>query len=231
MAPHSTEAVGTPLFVEKGLDTFPQAAVGTLDPRNAMAETVKAFLESACFLRGGGDATDTEFNLNDVALEWPDPSKELRYPTASIIDAGEVPYQAHALTPTALEETWGEFDKESGDPKCTVLWKTAEAVADFQVDFWTIDTPTREAIAARIPSLFNPSEGAIGVVLAGDPRYFHRTVRATLMNNQRMDTETTVYENERRLRTLVRCEIDVVHLRNAVELLPKVRLVDGVEGE
>ena len=227
-----TEAIplpGTPLFDSPG-DPFPLARIATLDPRNAMAEVLAAFLRNAKFVRGGGTAADTEFKLNEVEPEWPDPSVEIRYPTASIIDRAAIPYQAHALTPTPLEETWGQFDTGCFDPepgdreKLTVLWKTSEAVAEFQVDYWTNDKPTREAIAARIPSLFNPEEGRAGVVLAGEPRYFLRRVRATLLDNQRMDTAGTVYPNERRLMTVVLCEMDVVQLRVARELHPKLTL-------
>lgn len=223
----ATLPAGTPLFDSPG-DPFPLARIGTLDPRNAMAEVLAAFLRNAKFMRGGGTAADTPFQLNEVEPEWPDPSVEIRYPTASILDMGRIPYEAHSLTPTPLEETWGQFDDGCFDPepgdreKLTVLWKTAEAVAEFQVDFWSNDNPTREAIAARIPSLFNPEEGRAGVVLSGEPRYFLRRVRATLLDHQRMDTAGTVYPNERRLMAVVRCEVDVVQLRVARELHPKV---------
>lgn len=229
-------APGTPIFGSPG-DPFPLAAIGTLDPRNAMAEVMAAFLLNTKFVRGGGKVPSTEFQLNEVNPEWPDPDEDLRYPSATIIDTGPIPYEAHNLVPTALEETWGQFDngcfeEDPGDrEKRTVLWKTAEAVAEFQVDFWADDRATREAIAARIPSLFNPEEGRAGVVLQGEPRYFHRLVRATLVDSQRMDTPAAVYPNERRLKAVVRCEVDVVHLRAAKELHPKVTLAEGVEGE
>ena len=215
-------APGTPLQVVEGTDTFPIAAIGSLDPRNAMAEVLAAFLRCATFRRGGGDIPiEKPFSLKRVEPEWPDPKLDIAYPSASIIDNANIPYEAHSLTPTALEETWNSF------APCTVLWKTAEAVAMFQVDYWTTEAPTREAIAARLPSLFNPGEGRAGVVLSGEPRYFRRPVRATLLNHQRMDTENSVFEKERRLMTLVRCEVDVVHLRKAVELQPKMVLRDG----
>lgn len=217
---------GTPLQVEEGVDTYPLAAIGTLDPRNAMADVLAAYLRCATFRRGGGDIPiEKPFALKRVDPFWPDPKKDIAYPSASIIDNAAIPYEAHALTPTALEETWGSFDPPG--TKCTVLWKTGEAVAVFQVDYWTTEDPTREAIGARLPSLFNPGEGRRGVVLSGDPRYFRRPVRATLLSNQRMDTEKAVFERERRLMTLVRCEVDVVHLRKAVELQPRMVLRDG----
>jgi hypothetical protein len=207
--------------VETGADTYPLAAIGTLDPRNAASEVLAAFLRCAVFMRGGGTTgAPKPFSLLRVLPEWPDATSEIEYPSASIIDNAGIPYEEHALTPTILEGTFGSFAPN------TVLWKTAEAVAVFQVDYWTTDRPTREAIAARLPSLFTPGEGRIGVVLAGEPRYFRRPVRATLLENERMDTENAVYERERRLRTLVRCEVDVVQLRQAVKMQPKMRLLD-----
>lgn len=217
----STAAPGTSLQVEEGPDTSPLVAIATLDPRNAMGEVLAAFLRCAEFRRGGGTTgMDKPFALERVEDEWPDPKKEIASPSASIIDNAGIPYESHSLTPTALEETWESFGPG------TVLWKTGEAVATFQVDYWATDTPTREAIAARLPSLFNPGEGRIGVVLAGEPRYFRRPVRATLVDNERMDTQDAVFDRERRLRTLVRCEVDVVQLRKATELQPKQRLLD-----
>jgi hypothetical protein len=213
-----TRAPGTVLQAEEGPDTFPLAAIGTLDPRNAMAEVLAAFLRCAVFMRDGGTMPDKRFALERVLPEWPDPKKEIQYPSASVIDSADVPYEAHNLVPSALEETWESFGK------CTMLWKTGEAVATFQVDYWATDTPTREAIAARLPSLFSPTEARVGVMLAGDPRYFRRPVRATLLDHRRVDTQERVFSRDRRLQTMVRCEIDVVHLRKAVELDPEVRL-------
>lgn len=181
--------------------------IGTLDARNAAAQALAAFLVQAVFRRGGGDDIDTEFGLEAVQEEWPDPAVQAVYPSASIVDAGAIPYQEHSLTPTALEETWGCF----GDG--TVLWKTAEAVCSFQVDYWCVHDSTREAIAASLPRLFNPGEERTGVVLAGPAAYYCRPVRATLETHQRMDTPGGIYTHERRLRTIVRCEVDVVYLR------------------
>lgn len=212
---------GRPLFVEKGPRTYPLAAIGTLDPRNAMAKVLEAFLRCVVFRRGGGDVPDKDFRLEQVNPFWPEPEKEIIYPSASIVDPEGVPYEMHSLTPTALEETFGSFGEG------TMLWKTGEAVARFQVDYWTNEDPTREAIAARLPSLFNPGEERAGVVLSGEPRYFRRPVRATLLANRRMDNEQAVYARERRIMTTVQCEVDVVQLRQAVELQPRMVLRDG----
>jgi len=186
-----------------------------------MAEVLAAFLLGASFSRGGADEADKRFGLVAVEPIWPDPKVEAPYPSASIIERGPTAYEQHSLTPTCLDDTFNVFCSGS------VLWKTAEAVATFQVDYWCCDDPTREGIAARLPALFSPGEGRAGVVLAGDPRYFRRPVRATLESNQRIDTANAVFDRERRLSTVVRCDIDVVHLRQAVELQPRMVLRDG----
>lgn len=200
-------APGTPLHVV----AYPLARTNTLDPRNAMANVLAAYLRCATFRISGGLDADTVFNLEDVLEEWPDPSVELLEPVASIVREGAVPYRVHNCTPTPCEDTWDQCAE-------TMLWKTGEAVADFQVDFWAQDTATRTAMAAALPALFNLGEERSGVLLAGDPEYFDRTVRATLLDHMRHDNPDSVYGNERRLTAKVRCEVDVVHLRHAKPL-------------
>lgn len=201
-----------------GVDTYPLAALGTLDPRNAMSEVLSAYLRCAKFRRGGGTVGDKVFGLERVYPWWPDPKRGIEYPSASITEDAPIPYEPQNFVPVPLERTWDAIEAD------TVLWKTGEAVADFTLDFWTVDDPTREAIAARIPSLFNPGEGYVGVRLAGDPRYFRAPVRATLVGSQRVDTPDSVFGRERNLACTVRCEIDVLQLRCAVPLDPRVRL-------
>ncbi len=215
----------TPARVPQGtvLDedgAYPAVAFPSLDPRQAMANTLASYIGNAQFTRDGGTGPDTVFTLEAVFSEWPDPSQELPYPCASIIDLGKIPFDAHDFTPTPQEGTLEEFCPN------TVLWKTGEAVAEFQVDYWANDKPTRQALAARLPGLFNPGESRSGVLLQGDAQYFCRRVRATLLDGERPDDEDSVYARERRQRTTVRCEIDVVQLRQAVPLQPRVQLVD-----
>jgi len=212
-------APGTALDVVVGPDTYPIARIGTLDPRNAMADALATFLRCATFRRGGGLVADEDFALERVEPWWPDPKFSIDYPSASIIEIDEIPYEAHALTPTPLEHTWHVY----GDD--TVVWKTGEAVVSFQVDLWATDDPTREAMLARLPSLFNPGEGYAGVLLEGEAGYFRAPVRATLLEYERIDTPETVYGRERRALCVVRCEVDVLQLRCAVPLDPRVRLI------
>jgi hypothetical protein len=127
--------------------------------------------------------------------------------------------------PAPLEETFGVY----GDG--VVLWKVAEAVVTFQVDFWAADAPTREAIAARLPALFAPGEDAYGVILQGPAGYYDRPVRATLMAYQRIDVAEAVYPRERRLLMRVRCEVDQIHIRCGTVLAPTVSLQVGEDVE
>lgn len=198
-----------------------QARLPTLDPRNAAAETLAAYLAGLEFLRGGGESADTPFKLRSVRAEWPEPDRDMDYPCASLIDYEPIPMQAHGLTPTLLEESW---NREKG----TALWKIAEAAFTFQVDFWADNGPTREAMAARLPSAFAPEDDGARIVICGTPRYFNRTVRAALLSYQRMDTPDSVYPRERRLLALVRCEIDVVDLRCAPEFTGVIN-VEAIE--
>lgn len=218
------EPVEVPTGVPQGtvLDedaAYPLAAISTLDPRQAMANTLACYVGNADFVRDGGTAPDTVFRLEAVFSEWPDAEQELPYPCASIVDKGPIPYDGQNFTPVPIESTLEVFCPN------TVLWKTAEAMAEFQVDYWANDKNTRRALASRITSLFSPGENRNGVILQGDPKYFDRRMRAWLVDHERPDDEDTVYSRERRVRTTVRCEIDVVQLRQAVPLMPRTHTV------
>lgn len=191
----------------------------TLDARGAMAEALAAYLQCIEFVRWGGlDGVDVPFKLKQVLEEWPEPDRTLVYPSASVVEATTPQYQAHSFVPNPLEDTL-DLVKPN-----TVLWKTGEARADFQVDFWANDVGTREAIAAQLPRAFAPGELA-NVLLQGSARYFARPVRARLVGlPRRMDDATTIYPRERRLMATVQCEVDVVDLRCAILGSPRVDL-------
>ena len=217
-----TLAQGTLLSAQ---EAFPIVARAATEPHLALTGTVAAFLRDAVFMRPGGLDADTPFKLKAVQESWPDPSVKLEYPSASIVDAGEPEYEAAHFTPKPLRETRDVYG-------CgTVLWKTAELVGELQVDFWANDEETRGAMGSRLQSLFSPGEQIEGVILQGDPEYYDRPVRATLMAPQRPDTENTVFSRERRLMVRLRCEMDVVHLRGAVDMLPKVLVTSTLAGD
>jgi len=197
----------------------PVARSLTYDPRTAAAEALRDYIASLTFLRAGGTAPDTSFQLREVHEEWPEPSERLNYPAAAITDATPTPMGAHNFTPTPLEETRHIYGEN------TVVWKLAEAQIDFQVDFFTDDAPSRTAIAAALPQAFSPAnDERTGVVLCGPARYLCFPVRASLVNYRRMDTEATVFPRERRLMAIVRCEVDVISLRCDTPLDPFVRV-------
>lgn len=215
-------AFGSPIIQGTALSPV---GIPTIGPRQAMAEVLAEYLRSITFsVWAGGLDANTSFQLTGVSPEWPDPTKALSYPTASIIELGEVDMSASSLTPRALEETLGVYDGECSNqftPQ-TVLWKVAEATVDFQVDFWTSNLPDREAIEAQLPVIMSPDQARYGVLLGGHPRYYDRPVRATLISYRRPDTESDVYPNERRLQCLIRCDSDIVELRRAVLYTPSV---------
>lgn len=215
--PDTEPPMGVPLQAQLGFDRFPLGPLPCIDSRTAAAQTLAAYLGNVIFLIAGGQAEDREFRLNEIFPNWPEPEVELPYPCASI-DDGVAPYEAHNFTPTMLENTYNCFGQGM------VLWKTGELVVDFQVDYWTTDEAQRQAISAALPRIFNLTETRSGVLLAGHPDYFHRAVRCTLMDTDRIDTEDSTYDRERRLRTVVRAEIDEVHLRQVTQLRPDVIL-------
>ncbi len=205
------------------------AFINTIGPELAASKTLKAYLEKATFHVRAEGAPYTTFKLNPISEEWPRPDQDLKYPTASIIEAGTTGQSPHNLTPTPLEETLGLFDCFVGDPNQdppkTVLWKESELSSTFQVDFWTATQPEREAIEGALSQLFSPSEDRSGVLLRGPEEYFDREVRFTLMSTKRDDTGATAYPNEWRLRCSIQVESDIVSLRKAILIQPsKVRL-------
>lgn len=199
---------------------YPQAGAPILDPSQAMASALGAYLARLQFVRWGRGAPNTVFQLREVFDDWPEPDVELPYPCASISEMTPSTLEAHDFVPRPLEKTWNQYGEN------TVLWKLAEMALDFQVDFFTNDAPTRDAITARLPSAFSPGEDGTRIVLCGDCRYWDRPVRASLPRDyERIDEPDAVYARERRVRATIRCEIDVVDLRCASALHPSAPLV------
>ncbi len=188
---------------------YPQAGAPLLDPAHAAAVPLAAFLGNLDFCRWGGNAPNTPFKLNKVFHEWPEPDLDLPYPCATVTEVSRADISGHNFVPTALESTFGQYCPD------TVLWKLGEVQIEFQVDFWTTDIPTREALGARLPSAFAPGESSSCIVLCGDCRYWDRPVRCTLVGYERRDDSDTVFVRERRLIATIRCDIDVVDLRCA----------------
>jgi hypothetical protein len=207
---------------QPGLD-WALCAPGTQDARAAAAEALARYLFAQDFVRTGGTQADGLFRLKVVRQEWPEPDEALEYPSASIIDYGDGQVQGHDLGVTVLEDTLDVFGPG------TVLVKSGELVAKFQVDFWADDLPTREAMAANLPRLFAPGLTTSRLLLRTGPRYFGRPVRCTLLSWRRDDDASGVYVRERRLMAIVQAEIDMVDLRAAQILIPSAQ-VDETTG-
>lgn len=180
-----------------------------IDARSAMSEALVEFLRCVEFRRWGDQAPDVVFRLDRIYRQWPEPDVLLTYPSASVIDMQAAEESPHNLVPTPLEDTIDLIEP------CSVMWKTAELVTTFQVDFWAEDDPTREAIAATLPMVFGSSESRYGVVVYSPPTYWSRPVRLSLLSSQRMDDTGSVYVRERRLMVRMQAEVDEVHLRRA----------------
>ncbi len=201
------------------MHAFPTVGAPTMDARGAAASALKAFLACTVFYRDGGTEPPKRFGLEAFYESWPDPSKGLAYPSATITDVGQSVLLAHNFTPTMLDET--------ADCYCpgTVLWKLDELEQEFQIDFFCNDEPTRQAIAAALPGAFSPDEDRSGVVVQGSPMYFDRPVRLTLLSYRRDDTAGAVFDLERRLICRVHADVDVVSLRKVAVFRPRI----GVE--
>lgn len=207
-----SEAPETGSLVDSNLHEI--AAVSCQDPRNAAARAIRGFLESQVFVLSGiNKVADKPFKLSNVSMEWPDSHEGVVYPSATIVERpGE--FQGHNLAPTILEETYNQFGEG------TVLWKTSELVVDFQVDYWTNDNPTREAIAALLPVIFSPFEDQSSIRVYSPPAYFSRPVRLLLKDAQRVDNSEDGFSRIKRLSTTVTATIEAVHLRNVTQVIP-----------
>ncbi len=196
---------------------MPLAAMNAIDPADAAALALKAYLEAAVFCVPG--PPETTFRLERVGIGWPENFEELKYPSCSITSA-TIQEDAHHLTPSALEETLDQFCPG------TVLWKTAELAVNLQVDFWCSDQPTQRAIRAALGALFNPTEGRAGILLQGPREYWDQAIRFSLVSRHRVDSHESAMAKQRRLTVMVLADVDVVHLRKAARLEPRIWL-DG----
>lgn len=212
------------IITSKSSTQYPLLRVPRTDAQQAARVTLAAFLRSQTFVIGAGeDGKETPFNLKSVRDRFPR-NEDLDYPTAAVtIPTSD--QQAHNLSPTPLEDTLNRYAPNS------VLWKTAELVVDFQVDFFVSDEPTQEAIGAALPAIFNPREDAMGVMLRGPATYWCLPVRCTLMGDPMRvgDNEEAVFSGERRLLVKVRSELDVVHLRQVRALRRPVLFTDVLD--
>jgi hypothetical protein len=218
---------GTPILMNDEFGV--RVPTDAIDPEQAMAVVMRAYLEGLEFaINGNGGTTpvpSTQFRFEAVLDEWPDPGSQPPYPCATL-SMSEVPILAHKLGgPSALEDTWGRYDCEDKGIAGTCLWKLGEADATMQIDVWATNVAQREAILARLVSAFSPGEATSRLMLTGTPMYYCLPVRAQLLGYRRVDETDPVWANERRAIVSVNVNIDSVELRCATMLQPIVSLV------
>lgn len=199
-----------------------------IDPEQAIMAAVRVYLEGLEFSINGRIgpvlAPPTPFRLAEVLDEWPEPGHAPRYPAVSL-SLPTAPVLAHKLGgPSALEDTWGLFDCEDKGIKQTVLWKLGELDTELQIDLWASDVPMREALLARVLTALVPGEATSRLLLTGTPFYWSRPVRVQLLGYRRIDENEAVYANERRAIVTANVSMDVVDLRCATALDPRVQL-------
>lgn len=219
----ATEPLGKLLFSDGALQV---TRVPKVDARKAASDALCAYLAGLEFVRWGGDGEDVTFQIpaERINSAWPDPQTLQQYPSVTVLDLDDVAEDDFNFVPEALVET---FDED----RCTVLWKTAEVVTTFQVDFWADHEPLREAIAARLPAAFAPTDGRYGIVVSTGEEFFGVPVTLTLISMQRADEAGAVYANERRLMVRIRAELADVHERRAVPASVQLRtLVEDPSG-
>jgi hypothetical protein len=208
-----------------GADTFlqPEAIPGRMGPLEAMRVALAAYLASATFrTHGGDDPRDQEWQLRAVRQDWPPPDTELDYPCASIVPVPATDDSVGPLTPHPLEDTLGLFDSWVGAPdgsEATCLWRTGDAVATLQVDFWADREADRQAIEGALPALFAPNQRGNCLTVEGPELYFGQPCEYTLLSHHPDDSGLTAYRNERRLRCMVRARCAIVALRRATVML------------
>lgn len=200
--------IGMPLQADVGTHRFPLAERAGISVRGAAANILASYLEMIEFAVNG-----RRFRLDKVLRHWPTDDVELTKPSASI-DEGVVITENSQFAPVPIESSADVHGQG------TVLWKTGDQSIEFQVDFYASDTSTLDAIASDLHRVFSPTELRFGVMLSGDPCYWHAPIRATLESMDRMYDSDSVFKRDLRLRTSIRCDIDEMHLRQYIRLEP-----------
>lgn len=220
-------APGTPILPAD--DFSVRVPNDALDPEQAILRVLKAYLLTLTFREarraGPKPMKPVRFGFSDVFEDWPDPNRDLPYPCASLaMPSGK--YEAHSLTPTPIEESYGIYDGAKGTGS-TMLWKLSALSQPVQLSCWVTDKASQEAIAARIPGAFAPGSVAGRVLLTGDPLYWCLPVRASLVEHDKIEEAEALYANERRMDFMLQVNVDVVELRCANLLSVRTHLTIG----
>ncbi len=213
--PHDPEGELVYPITSKAIASHPALPV-----EQAVRRALARYLRCATFTVHAGEPDVGElsaphsFHLARVLNDFPGPSEELMYPSASVAE-GAITAHTGGFTPRALADTW--------DPAaCTVWWQIGRSEGTLQVDFWADSVAQRSAIDAALPGLMNPYDDAAGVVLRLSRRYAAAVARCTLLTHQPMDPPDAVWAGERRLSVTVGFEAPLLVLREARAFRPRV---------
>lgn len=160
------------------------------------------FLSGLTFTRYSEGGTPGTFKFVNVSDEWTPPNTQLQYPAASVATPVLEEYKAFGLTPVVYEDSYNPIDG-------TTIVKYAEYSTQFFITVWASDPFMRDAILEAIEQAFNPRLD-IGGVFLPMPSNFGLTMRATLLEAKKLDTQETVFRNELQTLLTVRIEADAV---------------------
>lgn len=197
-------------------------------PEEAAAQALAAYLRTArLYVWAGTPALGETSRRREIAFaqvldDWPDPTVELEYPSASVTGSGTGEHLG-GFTPSPIECTW---DRPAG----SVVWQVGWMRGELQVDLWADSKAMRNALAAQMAGLFNPRESMSGLLLYGPETYACAPIRYLLTTAASVDTQDTVYANERRFSMRVAYDVPLLDLRAARPLQATVRVdVDPTE--
>lgn len=191
------------------------------DSRAALSDALAAHLLCQEFSVWSEEGSRS-FKMLEVNRFWPDPGQEMITPTATILDTAGTQHTPTTFGPSVDESSYEMFGEN------TALWIVGASINEFQIDFWLGHEPEREAVAAALGLIFNPSATYRGLRLDLGDGYFNRVGRYTLTSWQRIDTESSIYPKERRLSVSIQAEADEVVLRRVQPLA--IHTVVGVVG-
>lgn len=189
-------------------------------PEKAAAAALGAYLRCQTWLvHAGTPAADALPHVRSIKLaelhsDFPSAQQQLRYPSASIVPAGDVEHTG-GFTPSPREET---YDPEAG----TMVWQIGEVGGTMQLDIWCDQVADMDAFYARMSAVMNPGEGVSGLHLVGPPGYLSAPFRFLLLSHTRRDTPDSAFAHERRMSASIQWDAPDLDLRCAVLMRPRV---------
>lgn len=189
-----------------------------VDARTGALKALKTYLTGVVYyLPQGEDKPLLPFQVepDNFLIKAPDGEHAMKSPSIVVVGA-PAKEEAHALTPTVLEETRDQFGKG------TVLVWQHTYVETIALEVWASSEPMVRAVAAGLESGFSPIEGRAGLLLRC-PDYYGTTARFLLTGRDNYN-ESDAGLNRRRAQFKVDLDINVVRLVRANPLIPQAEV-------